>query len=44
MTVLGAGKSSEYDFVCDLASHKVSWRGQTKQIPACQIYGRLPVL
>lgn len=32
MTVLGAGKSSEYDFVCDLASHKVSWRGQTKQI------------
>ena len=33
ITVLGAGKSSEYDFVCDLASHKVSWRGQTKQIP-----------
>jgi len=32
MTVLGAGKSSEYDFVFDLENNQVSWRGKTETV------------
>ena len=33
MNVLGAGKSSEYDFVFHLDDNQVSWCGRTEQIP-----------
>ena len=32
MKVIGAGKSSEYDFVFDLEAEQVSWRGRTEQV------------
>ena len=32
MTVIGAGKSSEYDFVFDLEKNQVGWRNRTEQI------------
>ena len=33
MKVVGAGKSSEYDFVFHLDDNQVSWRGRTEQVP-----------
>ena len=32
MRVVGAGKSSEYDFVLDLDTEEVNWRDKTKQV------------
>ena len=32
MNVIGAGKSSEYDFVFDFDEKQVSWRGRTEQV------------
>ena len=32
MKVIGAGKSSEYDFVFDLEAEQVSWRGRTEKV------------
>ncbi len=33
MNVVGAGKSSEYDFVFNLDENEVSWRGRTELVP-----------
>ena len=42
MSVLGAGKSSEYDFVFDLERNQVSWRDRTENIKNLSELWHLP--
>ena len=44
MKVVGAGKSSEYDFVFHLDDNQVSWRGRTEQVRIYLIFGNFPAL